>query len=138
MHWSDLPTRPSRRVLRQFAALWLLCFLALGTSQYFLKGRPSLGLSLAVAALVVGVPGLIWPSLLRWLFVAAMVVTFPLGWLISLFALAALHYLVITPVAVCFRLRGRDLLGRRPAPGQASFWEPKRTPLDLRSYFRQY
>ena len=138
MQWSDVSTKPTGRVLRQFAVMWLLCFLALGASQYLLKGRPTLGLSLGAIAVILGVPGIIWPALLRWVFVAAMVVTFPLGWLVSLTVLAFLYYVVITPLAVFFRLRGRDLLNRRPAPEQGSFWEPKRTPVDLRSYFRQY
>ena len=138
MRWSDVPTNPSPRVLRQFAVLWLICFPALGASQYFWHGRPVLGLTLAGIGMVLGVPGIIRPAWLRWVFVAAMVVTFPLGWLISLTVLAALYFLVLTPVALFFRLRGRDLLGRKPAPEQTTFWEPKRTPLDLRSYFRQY
>ena len=138
MQWSDVSTKPTRRVLRQFAVMWLLCFLALGASQYFLKSRPTLGLSLGAVAVILGVPGLIWPALLRWVFLAAMLVTFPIGWLVSLTVLAFLYYVVITPLAVFFRLRGRDLLNRRTAPEQASFWEPKRTPVDLRSYFRQY
>ena len=138
MKWSDIPFNPSRKVLRQFAALWLVCFMALGASQYFAKGRPQLGLALAAAAVIIGLPGLIWPPLLRWLFVACTVLTFPIGWLISLLVLWALYFLVLTPVAVFFRLRGRDLLGRKPAPERDSFWEPKQTPSDLRSYFRQY
>jgi hypothetical protein len=138
MKWSDIPFNPSRKVLRQFAALWLVCFMALGASQYFAKGRPQLGLALAAAAVIIGLPGLIWPPLLRWLFVACTVLTFPIGWLISLLVLWALYFLVLTPVAVFFRLRGRDLLGRKPAPERDSFWEPKQTPCDLRSYFRQY
>jgi len=138
MKWSEIPFNPSRRVLRQFAALWLLFFLALGASHYFWKGHPRLGLTLAGVAVLLGLPGLIRPSLLRWVFVAAMVLAFPIGWLVSLVALAILYFLVLTPVAVFFRLRGRDLLDRKPAPGRPSFWEPKRTPLDLSSYFRQY
>ncbi|MEI7898829.1 MAG: SxtJ family membrane protein [bacterium] len=138
MKWSDIPFNPSRNVLRQFAALWLLCFLALGASQYFLKGHPVAGFALMAAALLVGLPGLIRPALVRRVFVAGMVLAFPVGWLISLLLLWLLYVLVLTPVAVFFRLRGRDLLGRKPRPGQASFWEPKQTPLDPGSYFRQY
>jgi hypothetical protein len=138
MKWSDISFNPSRKVLRQFAALWLVCLLALGASQYFAKGRPPLGLALAAAAVLIGLPGLIQPSLLRWLFVACTVLAFPIGWLISLVMLLILYFLVLTPVAVLFRLRGRDLLGRKPAPERSSFWEPKQTPRDLHSYFRQY
>jgi len=30
MTWSDLPTNPSQKVLRQFSAAWLVFFLAVG------------------------------------------------------------------------------------------------------------
>ena len=67
-----------------------------------------------------------------------MKMTWPWRLTSALLLLLALYFLVLTPVAVLFRLRGRDLLGRKPAPERNSFWEPKQTPLDLRSYFRQY
>jgi hypothetical protein len=138
MKWSDIPFNPSRKVLRQFAALWLVCFLALGASEWFVRGRPLLGMVLSIAAVLGGVPGLLRPELLRWIFVVWMVVAFPIGWLISWLILALLYFLVFAPVALGLRLRGRDLLGRKPAPGQQSFWEPKHSPRDLRRYFRQY
>jgi hypothetical protein len=138
MKWSDIPFDPNRKVLRQFAALWLVFFLALGANQYWWQGRPRLGLALAVVAVLLGLPGLAWPTLLRRVFVAAMVLAFPIGWGVSLLLLAIVYFLVLTPVALFFRLRGRDWLGRRPAPDRKSFWEPKQTPLEVRSYFRQY
>ena len=138
MKWSDIPFDPSRRMLRQFAALWLLVFLALSVNAWLVRDRPLSGVVLASAALLVGVPGLLWPRLLRWIFVGWMLGGFPIGWLISWLMLAALYFLVFTPVAVFFQLRGRDGLNRNPAPGQASYWEPKQSPTDLRSYFRQY
>ena len=138
MKWSDIPFNPSRSVLRQFAALWLVCFLAFAASQWFVRDRHLLGTALAAAAVVGGVAGLFRPALLRWIFVGWMVIAFPVGWLVSLLVLALLYFLVLTPLALWFRLRGRDMLGRKPAPGRQSFWEPKQTPGDLRSYFRQY
>lgn len=138
MKWSDLPFHPSHKVLRQFAALWLAFFLALGASQWCLRDRPWSGLALAAAAVLVGLPGLFRPALLRWIFVGWMVVVFPIGWLISLLMLTVVYFLVLTPVALFLRLRGRDLLDRKPAPEQPSFWEPKQSPRDPRRYFRQF
>lgn len=138
MTWSDIPFNPSRAVLRQFAVLWLVIFLALGAYQWLAMERPLLGLALAGVAVLLGTPGLLWPALLRWIFVMWMVLVFPVGWLISSVMLALLYFLVLTPVALWMRLRGRDLLGRKPAPHQPTFWEPKQSPRDPGSYFRQY
>jgi len=49
-----------------------------------------------------------------------------------------MYYGIITPVALFFRIRGRDLLRRKPTAAPTSFWLPKETPEDVRSYFRQY
>jgi hypothetical protein len=138
MTWSDLPFNPDRKVLRQFAGLWLAVFLLLAAHQSWNQERPALGLALAAAAIVVGLPGWFKPSLLRPVFVAWMVVVFPIGWLVSYAVLAALYFVVLTPVALFFRLRGRDLLDLKPEPGRESYWEPKQCPLDPHSYFRQY
>jgi hypothetical protein len=138
MKWSDISFDPSRRILRQFAGCWLVVFLALGANQYFLKHSPSLGVALSLLAVALGVPGLIWPKLLRWVFVGWMVLAFPIGWAISLLMLLLLYYVVLTPIACFFRLIGRDILGRQPGAERKTLWQPKETSLDVRSYFRQY
>jgi hypothetical protein len=138
MTWSTLPLQPNSRMLRQFAAAWVVVFLSLGAQQYFLKGHPRHGLALAAIALLVGIPGLVRPALVKWIFITAMVAAFPLGWVVSNLMLAFMFYGIVTPLALIFKLRGRDALLRRPQPGRASFWIPKPTPQDVRSYFRQY
>ena len=138
MKWSDIALHPRPKALRQFAGAWLLLLGAAGAYQWLARGHERVGAGLIAAALLIGLPGLIRPMTIRWLFVGAMVLAFPIGWLVSQLALAIVFYLVITPVAVFFRLRGRDLLARKPAPDRASFWTEKSTPLDVRSYFRQH
>jgi len=138
MTWSDIPLNPTAKALRQFAAAWLVFFLAIGAHQYLARGHPSLGLAVMGAAIVVGLLGLIKPAAVRWLFVGWMVAAFPIGWLLSWLALLLMYYGIITPVALFFRFRGRDLLRRKPAAAPTSFWTPKETPQDVRSYFRQY
>ncbi|MEI8042814.1 MAG: SxtJ family membrane protein [Verrucomicrobiota bacterium] len=138
MTWSDIPFRPAPRVLRQFAAAWLVFFLALGAHQYLVRKHPAAGMALMGMAVVIGLPGLIKPATVRWIFVTWMVVAFPIGWLISLLMLLLMFYCVITPVALLFRLRGRDLLGRKMDPSGTTFWMPKDPPRDVRRYFKQY
>jgi hypothetical protein len=138
MKWSDLPLKPTDRVLRQFAAAWLIFFLAVGGVRYFVRGQHQLGIVVGVMAVVVGLTGLIWPAAVRWLFVGATVLAFPIGWVVSQIMLALMFYGIITPLAVLFRIQGRDLLARRPAPDRPTFWTPKQTPEDMGSYFRQY
>jgi hypothetical protein len=138
MKWSDIPWNPSAKSLRQFAGAWLVFLGATGAHQWLARGHERRGQALIAVALVIGLPGLVKPVAVRWLFVAALVLTFPIGWAVSQLMLAVMFYLVITPVAVFFRLRGRDPLARKPAPDRASFWTEKSLPHDVRSYFRQH
>jgi hypothetical protein len=138
MRWSDLPLNPAPRALRQFSSAWLVFFVILGWRQYFWRGHPQAGLGMMIAGIVIGSLGLAQATLVRWLFVALIVVGFPLGWCVTQIALVMMFLLVISPVAVCFRLCGHDPLGRRPAPERPSFWVDKTTPQDIRRYFRQY
>ena len=138
MKWSYIPLNPAPKVLRQFAVAWFLFVLAVGLWQHLAKDRALLGAALVVLAFLVGVPGWFKPSLVRWAFVAWMALAFPIGWIISLLTLLLMYFLVLTPVALFFRITGRDLLRRKPARDCASFWLPKETPQDVRSYFRQY
>src|SRR2546427_7841223 len=130
MTWSDIPTNPTRKVLRQFSAVWLVFFLAIGARQYLGRGHHQFGIVLGALAVVIGGPGLFKPAAVRWLFVGWMVLAFPIGWLISQIMLTLMFYGLLTPLAFILRLRGRDLLCRKPAPERPSFWPPKTTPQD--------
>jgi hypothetical protein len=125
-------------MLRQFAGAWLVFLLGLGAHQYFARQHHVAGLALGIMAVVAGAPGLLKPGTIRWLYVALTVLTFPLGWLVSQLALAVMFYGILTPVALFFRLRKRDLLQRRPPPECATHWQPKGPPPEARRYLRQY
>jgi len=61
--------------------------------------------------------------------------TLPIRWFVTLVLLGILYYLVVTPIGVFLRLRGRDL--RKDSSGSRSQWI--RTPdRDVESYFRTY
>lgn len=138
MTWSDIPFQPGNKALRQFAGAWLVFLLAFGLHQYLVRGHHTAGAAIMALALVVGLIGLLHPPAVRWLFVGWMVLAFPIGWLVSLIMLLVMFYGVITPVAMLFRLRGRDLLQRKRRADRDSFWLPKQSPTDVRSYLRQY
>lgn len=134
----DLNLQPTDRMLRQFAGAWLLVFSAISASQWLTRGNPRAAAVFLVAAVVVGVMGMVRPRAVRWLFLAATVAAFPIGWIVSQVMLFVLFAAVITPVALLFRLRGRDRLGRRRPHGRASYWQPMTTTADIRRYLRQY
>jgi Saxitoxin biosynthesis operon protein SxtJ len=137
MKWSDLPLRPTHRVLRQFAAAWLVFFLALALNQWLRHRHPTLGMILSAVALL-GLAGLFKPPAVRWLFVGATVVTFPIGWVVSHILLGAMFYLVFTPLALVFRWRGRDELQLRRRREKSSFWVTRADPPEAGRYLKQF
>jgi hypothetical protein len=138
MRWSDLPLSPSERTLRQFAGLWLLFFGGLACWRGLVLGQETLGLVLAGLAVTLGPLGLVRPRLLRPVFVAWIVLAFPVGWVVSHLILGVLYFGVFTPVALVFRLVGRDPLCRRPAPEKMTYWVAKPAAANVGRYFGQF
>jgi hypothetical protein len=138
MQWSDIQFDPPRRTLRQFAGLALVVFGGLACWDYFAKGRVTSSAVLAILAIGIGLPGLIRPRLVRPVYVGSMILAFPIGWAVSRVLLALLFYGVVTPMAMGFRLSGRDALHLARRPGRPTYWMPKPAPADPRSYFRQF
>ncbi|HEX5271631.1 MAG TPA: SxtJ family membrane protein [Gemmataceae bacterium] len=138
MQWSDIMWAPDRRTLRQFAGLWVGFFLLLAAWHGFAQGRWALAAALAALAVTVGPAGLLWPRLLRPVFVTWMVVAFPVGWLVTHLVLAALFYGLFTPIGWAFRLWGRDVLALRRPAGVESYWAPKPQVTEARRYLRQF
>ncbi len=133
----DINLRPTDRMLRQFAAAWLLVVTALGANQWLLRGNPRIGAALIAAGIVLGIVGLMLPRAVCWLFVICTVAAFPVGWVVSQVMLLVLFAAVITPVALLFKATGRDRLSRRRS-SQESYWKRKIATEDVRRYLRQY
>ena len=128
---------PTDRTLRQFGGLWLVFFLALAARTYGHQ-QSTFALVLAVLAVTIGPMGIVWPKAIRPVFVGWMKVAWPIGWVVSRVILGTIFYAIITPVAVVFRLAGRDLLGLRRQTGRATYWQPKPATTDKSRYLRQF
>ena len=138
MQWSDLPRDPSIRTLRQFAGLWILFFGGMAIWQYAVRARPELAMWLGILALTVGPVGLLFPRVLKPVFVTWLVLAFPIGWAVSRVVLMFLFWIVMTPVALAWRIFGRDALKLRRDPTATTYWTPKERPSGVGSYFRQF
>ena len=137
MQWSDITRAPTSRMLRQFGALCLVVFGALAAWRLSHGTRDAWTWALLVMSLGVGGLGLIWPQAVRWIFTGWLIVAFPIGWLVSRVVLAVLFFALFTPIALFFRMTGRDVLHRR-RKSRTSYWVAKPAPGDVKSYFRQY
>jgi hypothetical protein len=138
VQWSDISLAPSRRTLRQFAGLWLCFFGGLACWHGFVRGHTNVAWVLAGLAATVGPLGLVWPPLVRPVFVGLTVLAFPVGWAATRLLLGVVYYGIFTPLGLAFRLSGRDPLSRTPRPGRETYWVPRPAVADVRRYFRQF
>jgi Saxitoxin biosynthesis operon protein SxtJ len=129
MQWSDIPTGPTDRVLRQFAGM----LAGLAVVLWYRGGSP-----LVLLGAIVGGAGLVRPALVRWLYVGWMMAVFPIGWVVSRVVLALVFFGVMLPLALALRVVGRDTLGLRGQTDAGSYWVKRQALTDARRYFCQY
>ena len=75
---------------------------------------------------------------MRGVYVVWMAAVFPIGWLVSHLLLAAIYYLVITPIGIMMRVCGYDPMQRRWDRQATTYWKPRRDTDDPKRYFKQY
>lgn len=139
---------PDRRTLRQFAALWLLFLFALGFYRawhgggldgdhpFGFEGPWRLPIVLWGLGLLAGAPGLIAPALIRPLYVGMMMVTFPIGWVVSHVLMAVVYFALFVPIAYVFRSIGRDRLKLRFDRDAKTYWTDRPAPRRPSDYFK--
>ena len=142
-----LDLRPTERMLRQFGLIALAGFSLLGGLIYFWGGLPGLQLGNAArpvsivlwaAGLASAAFSLAWPRANRPLYVALVLVAYPIGYAVSLLLMALVFYGVITPIGLVFRAMGRDPLDRHWERDAPSYWVAHQPPDTIDRYFRQF
>ena len=126
---------PPDKQLRQFGYASLVAFPLLA----WLWTR-SFGTAFAIAVVVglaFAVAAIFHPKSLKWIFVALCVVFWPIGVVVGEILFALVYFLVITPVALWFKIIGRDALAMRIDKNAETYWQPRKQTKDPKSYFRQ-
>ena len=112
---------PSDKKVRQFGAL-LAAFAALSGWSMMRHGRPA-GPGVLKAGVALGLACALIPPLGRRVYKVWMAAAFVIGTPASYVLLAFTYYVVLTPLALFFRLRGRDVL-RLSKPVGETYWTP--------------
>lgn len=138
---------PDADTLRQFGFIalggfGLLAVLAYTESLLFAFG---LGESRTTVAYALGGVGalsaflsLVAPKANRPIYVGLSVLTFPIGFVLSYVIMGTLFFLLIAPVAIFFRVIGRDGLNRSYDASASTYWTDVRPNRGKESYFKQY
>lgn len=129
---------PSKKELAWFGLMFLAFFGLIGSIVYWRFEAPTVayglwGAASVIVALYYAVPALRKPIYLGWLYAA-----FPIGWVISHVVMGIIYYLVFTPIALIFKVIGRDALTRTIDKNAKTYWVEHRTGGDPARYFKQF
>jgi len=134
INWS-----PSRKELRNFGMISLIASVIISLLLYVLKG---LGIQWMAIIFFIGLfiflSSLISFKLTRGIYLGLILVTMPIGSVVSITLLAIFYFLLLTPLGLLFRLMGRDVLGRKFDSAADSYWLIRRPPDNLDRYFHQF
>jgi len=126
---------PSVSQLKQFGAMFAMVLPLIG--WFWSVG--SIGLvSLFAAGLIVAVLSFVWPSVVRPLFVGLMLAAAPMGMLVGELAMLGIFLGVFLPISLVFKLMGRDALCLKIEKNVESYWQTKKQPEQVSSYYRRY
>jgi hypothetical protein len=135
----EINWHPSPRELRQFAGFWLPAFFGVAGSLIgYHSGSWTLPVILWSAALAVGSVGLVRPSFIRPVYTSWMWASLPVGWTVSHLMLAAVFFLVLTPIGLVARMFGYDPMKSTFDRSAKTYWVPHNPGEEAGRYFRQF
>jgi hypothetical protein len=135
----SLNLSPSEKQLKDFGLIALIMCAVIGLLLAWLGKIPAKGV-LIFCLIGVSLYALsrISAGLIKPIYLGMMLLTFPIGWVISHLVMVLFYYGIITPVALFFRLLKRDPLCRRYEPDANTYWLRHKQKRFAKDYFRQF
>ena len=135
----QLDLNPSSDKLRQFGWISPIMLLVVGLVLRWRVGLSMGTLSgMCLFGMLVFAASRVSPKLVRPVYVGLTIIGYPIGWVISHLVMALFYFGIITPVALVFRLLGRDMLHRRWDSGSETYWTEHPKCDSSTQYFRQF
>jgi hypothetical protein len=136
MHILNL--KPIDKTLKEFAEFGTFVLGLVAAPLALYRGHTTAAVVLWAAAVVLRLLAFVNLRWVKWPFIALSLVTWPIGLVISYLALAIIYYLIFTPVALLFRLMGRDALHRKLDRQASTYWEVYNPNRGAERYLRQF
>ncbi len=133
INWS-----PNEKTLKRFGLISLFAFVPVGALAWWVWHLPTLAIVLPIAGAAIWLLSMIHPPTVRYVYVGMSLLGYPIGFVVSHVILAAVYFLMFTPLALIFKLVGRDVLQRRLDPQSNTYWQPRPTRTDPAAYYRQF
>lgn len=135
----SLNLRPSEKQLREFAEVSLCMCNLIGTVLTVMGKITTTGLIIfCLSGVVIYLVSRLRAAFVRPIYQGLMLVSFPIGWVISLLVMGVFYYGILTAVGLVFRIMGRDPLHLSYDPDAKTYWSPYRAKRSDRDYFNQF
>jgi hypothetical protein len=119
---AKIKMNPTNKEIRQFGAIFLIGFLIIGAIMYH-SGKILPAQRVWIMASAIGAWAIIFPGLAKPLYWLWMGIGVAIGSVMSRVVMALIFFLILTPLALFFRLKGRDALVRfKPKKPVDSYW----------------
>lgn len=127
----------NRQSLKKFGITMSIAFLII--ALFILLRHKHNALTFSIISVVFFISAFVVPVLLKPIYIFWMKLVFILGWINTRLILLVVFYLVFTPIGLCMRLFGVDLLERKIDKEKGSYWKKKMVrsfnPLDYERRF---
>jgi hypothetical protein len=135
----SLNLSPSQKQLRDFGFISLVMFFVIGLVLLGLGKVPAKGFMVfCLVGVVLYILSRISVALIKPVYLVMILLTFPIGWVVSHVMMALFYYGIITPVALFFKLLNRDPLCRKYEPNADTYWIQCKKKRPVKDYFRQF
>ena len=130
---------PEHKELRKFGLISLIASGLIALLLYVLKGPGFYWLAIICGiGLIIFVSSFICLKATRIIYLGLILVTLPIGFVVSFLLLSIFYFLLLTPLGLIFRIIGRDALNRKLDTKAESYWVPRQPPDILDRYFHQF
>ena len=135
----EIDWNPKSKQLRSFGKVALVASTVIALLLYLLKGVAIKWVLIIFSfGFIIFVISIISIRLTKMIYLGMILLTLPIGYVVSFILLAAFYFLLLAPLGLIFHLIGRDPLNRKFEPNAKSYWLSRQPPKGPEQYFHQF
>ena len=137
MKWNQISSSATIKQIRQFGFLVGIVLVAVGCWQLYRQIYPIGRIVLWSIGGFLFFGGLLWPQILKHLYVLWMLLAHMLSWVNTRIILGVIFYLIFTPIALVMRIAQRDGLQKKINKSASSYWTQRTAPENIKEHFER-
>ena len=135
----EIDWNPKSKQLQSFGKIALVASTIIALLLCLLKGVAIRWVLILFSfGFIIFIISLISLKLTKMIYLSMILLTLPIGYVISFILLGAFYFLLLAPLGLIFRLIGRDPLNRKFEPNAKSYWLSRQPPKGPEQYFHQF